>query len=244
MLGPLAIRRADIDVALPQSRKVRALIAYLALASHPVPRSHLCELLWDVPDDPRAELRWSLSKIRNVVDEPGRRRLETQADTVRLDIADCHVDALDVVRATEAIETESSERLQTLAAAFAGDFLDGLEIDGNPAFNGWLTAQRRRFRCCRAALLEHLAERVPDEDAVGYVQTWLELTPFDRRAHELLLNGLARRDLLREGEEHVAAATRLFDAEGLAARRFAMPGAPHERAHPVLRTAVSRQRRS
>ena len=49
---------------------------------------------------------------------------------------------------------------RALAALFGGDFLDGLEIDRSPAFNGWLTAQRRRFRGCHAALLEHLAGSV------------------------------------------------------------------------------------
>ncbi|TIV30490.1 MAG: transcriptional regulator, partial [Mesorhizobium sp.] len=58
LLGPLAIMRDDVPVALPSSRKLRALLAYLALAPRPVSRSRLCELLWDVPNDPRGELRW------------------------------------------------------------------------------------------------------------------------------------------------------------------------------------------
>ena len=53
------------------------------------------------------------------------------------------------------------ERLRTLSGLFAGDFLEGLEIDRSPAFNGWLTAQRRRFRGCHAALLEQLVASVP-----------------------------------------------------------------------------------
>ncbi len=64
LLGPLAVRRHGVAAALPASRKVRALLAYLALAPHPVRRSQLCELLWDGPSDPRGELRWCLSKIR------------------------------------------------------------------------------------------------------------------------------------------------------------------------------------
>ncbi len=78
MLGPLTICRDGQPLALPASRKVRALFAYLALAPHAVARSRLCELLWDVPNDPRGELRWCLSKIRVLVDEPGR-RIETPA---------------------------------------------------------------------------------------------------------------------------------------------------------------------
>ena len=64
MLGPLTICRHGVTLALPASRKVRALLAYLSLAPHAVARSQLCELLWDVPNDPRGELRWCLSKLR------------------------------------------------------------------------------------------------------------------------------------------------------------------------------------
>src|SRR5919106_4190075 len=96
MLGPLAIRRHDFAMALPASRKVRALFAWLSLAPHEVGRSQLCELLWDVPDDPRGELRWCLSKIRGLVDGPGRRRVETHGDAVALDLADCFVDVHEI----------------------------------------------------------------------------------------------------------------------------------------------------
>src|SRR5690606_6302637 len=80
LLGPLSIERGGASRALPASRKVRALLAYLALAPHAPTRSQLCELLWDVPNDPRGELRWCLSKIRALVDEPGRKRVDTPGD--------------------------------------------------------------------------------------------------------------------------------------------------------------------
>ena len=66
--------------------------------------------------------------------------------------------------------TDRRSGCRTLAALFAGDFLEGLEIDRSPAFNGWLTAQRRRFRACHAALLEHLVQGVPDDEALGYLE--------------------------------------------------------------------------
>jgi DNA-binding SARP family transcriptional activator len=216
LLGPLAICRDGVAVALPASRKVRALIAYLSVARHAVSRSQLCELLWDIPNDPRGELRWCLSKLRSVLDQPGRRRLEARDDTVKLDLADCFVDAVEITRAAdEGIETLAPGRLRELSALFNGEFLDGLQIDRNPSFNGWLTAQRRRFRGCHAALLEHLAETVTGDEVFACLEKWLELAPFDQRVHELLLNAFARRGRIREGEEHLAATTRLFEAEGL-----------------------------
>ena len=216
MLGPLEIHRDGRTLKLPASRKVRALFAYLALAPVAVSRSQLCELLWDVPNDPRGELRWCLSKIRGIVDERGGRRVQTRDDTIRLDLAGCFVDAIEIARAAEeGIAVLAPERQRILALLFNGDFLEGLEIGRSPAFNGWLTAQRRRFRGCQAALLEHLARSVPDEEAFGYLEKWLQLAPFDRRVHEILLAALARHGRIREGEEHLAAAVRLFEDEGL-----------------------------
>lgn len=217
VLGALAIRRLDgAEVALPASRKVRALAAYLSLAPQAVPRSRLCELFWDVPNDPRGELRWCLSKLRSALDEPGRRRVDTPGGAVKLDLSDCFVDAVEVAcAAQQGIETLAPERLQALCGLFRGEFLDGLEIDRNPAFNGWLTAQRRRFRGCHAALLEHLAATATGDELFGYLEKWLELAPFDPRVHESLLAAFARRGRIREGEEHLAATARLFEAEGL-----------------------------
>jgi DNA-binding SARP family transcriptional activator len=216
MLGRMTICRDGVTLALPASRKVRALFAYLALAPLAVSRSQLCELLWDVPNDPRGELRWCLSKIRSIVDERGRQRVHAREDTIRLDLSDCFVDVIEIASAIEeGIQTLAPERQRTLSALFNGDFLEGLEIDRNPVFNGWLTAQRRRFRGCHAALLEHLVKSVPDDEAFGYLEKWLQLAPFDRHVHEMLLTALARRGRIREGEEHLAATARLFEDEGL-----------------------------
>jgi DNA-binding SARP family transcriptional activator len=216
LLGPMALRRDGVLLPLPASRKVRALLAYLALSPLAVSRSQLSELLWDLPNDPRGELRWCLSKLRGLLDEPDFPRVRSREDSVRLELADCFVDALEVARAAEAgLESLSPERLRELCALFRGDFLEGLEIARNAGFNGWLTAQRRRFRGCHAALLEHLALSAPNSESFAYLEKWLELSPFDRRAHELLLATLARQGRIREGEEHLAATLRQFEAEGL-----------------------------
>ena len=212
LLGPLGVLQDGKALPLPTSRKVRALLAYLAMAPRPVGRSQLCELLWDVPTDPRGELRWCLSKIRSVIGQ----RVVTADDAISLDLTGCEVDALAVEQAArEGIEKLPPERQRELAAMIRGEFLEGLEIERSPAFGAWVTAQRRRFRAVQAALLERLAAAPDDEDAFTYLDQWLELSPFDRRVHELLLTRLAARGRLREGEEHLGRAEALFEAEGL-----------------------------
>ena len=53
VLGGLEVVRDGVPATLPPSRKTRALLAYLALARGRHRREQLCEMFWDVPDDPR-----------------------------------------------------------------------------------------------------------------------------------------------------------------------------------------------
>ena len=74
VLGELQVTREGANVSLPQSRKTRALLAYLAVVGRPQRRDHLCKVFWDVPDDPRASLRWSLYKLRQIANTFGSQR--------------------------------------------------------------------------------------------------------------------------------------------------------------------------
>jgi DNA-binding SARP family transcriptional activator/Tfp pilus assembly protein PilF len=216
LLGPLQLSRGGEILKLPSSRKVRALLGYLALASRPVTRSQICELLWDVPNDPRGELRWCLSKIRGLIDEKGRKRVIADGNSIRVDLSDCTVDSLEVTRAPEhGIQKLGVEQQQALAAHFSGELLEGLEIARSPMFDAWITAERRRFRGIQTVLLENLARALPHEAAAPYIEEWLKLSPFDRNAHELLLASLARQGRIADGEAHLAAACKLFEADGL-----------------------------
>jgi DNA-binding SARP family transcriptional activator/TolB-like protein len=218
MLGPLTIIRDRVPVELPSSRKARALFAYLALSPGGVGRSRLCDLLWDAPNDPRGELRWCLSKLRNIIDEPQRPRVRTSDDRVALDLNGCPVDAIEVASAAEiGLEAIDLDRLRSLSRLFISDFLEGLDIDRSPNFSAWLTAQRRRFSACHAAVLEQLVVRLPAgcDEASSYLEKWIEIAPFDRRAHSMLLNALAQRGKVGECEQHLAVTARLFESEGL-----------------------------
>ena len=53
VLGNLEVIRGDAVLDLPPSRKTRGLLAYLALNERTMRREQLCELLWEIPDDPR-----------------------------------------------------------------------------------------------------------------------------------------------------------------------------------------------
>jgi DNA-binding SARP family transcriptional activator len=213
-LGPLGVTRNGVAVALPRSRKVRALLAYLALGQRPVSRSRLCRLLWDVPNDPRGELRWCLSKLRRGLDDGDRRRVITTApDLIALDLSDGQVDALEIDRALQAgAGALSRDRLGELAGQFGGELLEATEIDGNPEFAGWLAATRQRYRAMHVAVLNELAVRARgSEEVFRHLDAWLQAAPFDQRAHAVLLDALVAGGRVRDAEGHLAAAIRSFE---------------------------------
>jgi TolB-like protein/Flp pilus assembly protein TadD len=217
LLGPLTVLRATQSVPLPASRKVRALLAYLALHPAGATRAQLCDLLWDVPNDPRGELRWSLSKLRGVVDDAERRRVVTSEGHIALDLSDVFVDALAVDTAN--VSKRGSlplEQLRSLATLFQGEFLDGLQIDSAP-FTGWLHAQRHRYRTYHLGLLEQIVQALPcdSDERMQHLQTWLQVAPFDRRAHEIFMFTLAENGRVTDAEAHLTAAIHQFETEGL-----------------------------
>lgn len=215
LLGPLGLYRDEMPQPVPASRKLRALLAYLALHPRPLSRKALCELLWPGPSDPLGELRWCLSKLRRLLDDDGAPCVVTRASTVVLDLARADVDALRVVQAVDdGLDALPLDRLQALDGLFSGEFLDGVDLDVGPMFDVWLDAQRRRFRGCHAAVLERLAAQSKDAASVNCLERWLRLAPFDLAAHARLLAELARCGRLSEADAHLTAATRRFDAEG------------------------------
>ncbi|HVF15807.1 MAG TPA: hypothetical protein VNA21_02820 [Steroidobacteraceae bacterium] len=218
LLGTMTLARQQAEVALPKSRKVRALLAYLVLAPREVTRSRLCEMLWDSPSDPRGELRWCLSRIRSVLDTPKRSRVQTRGDAIALDLQGCRVDVLALNSALEhGVENLELSELREIARAFTGEFLEGLHVDDSPLYSQWLGAERRRLRNHQTAVLGALVRRLPShsDEAVTYLEQWLKADPFERGAHERLLETLVVRGRLREAEEHLAATIRLFELEGL-----------------------------
>src|SRR5262249_14651408 len=85
VLGEIQVLKGKTQQHFPQSRKTRALLAYLVLTGRRHRRERLCDLLWDLPDDPRASLRWSLSRLRSLVDEPGQVRIYADREYVLFD---------------------------------------------------------------------------------------------------------------------------------------------------------------
>src|SRR5574337_50284 len=129
VLGELELWRGTQRLELPPSKKTRALLAYLAVTQRPQRRDRLCSMFWDVTDDPRAALRWSLSKLRALVDEGGMQRIVADGSGVGFDAAGTRIDLFAVRERLAAPAGElATEQLMGLAGEFRGEFLEGLEL--------------------------------------------------------------------------------------------------------------------
>jgi pimeloyl-ACP methyl ester carboxylesterase len=149
LLGEIALFDGARELPLPASRKTRAMFAYLLRSSRPVRRERLCELFFELPDDPRAALRWSLSKIRTTLG-PHAHLLVTKGEQVGL-AAGVATDLDELERAAEGSSPITEvERLMSLALEPP---LAGLEIDGLADWNSWLAAERSEFDRVRARVL-------------------------------------------------------------------------------------------
>ena len=142
-LGELAVFAGDRRCVLPASKKTRALLAYLALTGRPQRRDRLCELFWSTPDDPRAALRWSLSKLRPSVNDSANERLVADRERVAFDDKNVEID----VRRVEAWLDDPEvtvDVLRQVSSALDEPFLEGVDPAGPGAVPA-LAGQRTGF---------------------------------------------------------------------------------------------------
>src|SRR5215471_8578681 len=159
VLGELRVFRDGEAVSLPPSRKTRALLAYLAVVQRPQRRERLCEMFWQIPDDPRGALRWSLSRIRQIVDADNLGCVRADRNFVTLDPAlfDCDFRKIEGLNPRR-IEKLDVERMETLAESFKGGFLEDLYLPGCPEFEAWRVAHADQAEMLRLRVLRSLVD--------------------------------------------------------------------------------------
>jgi DNA-binding SARP family transcriptional activator/predicted ATPase len=218
LLGDIEVMRDGERQPLPPSRKTRALLAYLALAGRPLRRDRLCAVFWEVPDDPKGALRWSLSRLRPILDEPGRPRILATRETVAFDPAGAVIDfAAAKALLARGAETADTASLVSAEREFRGEFLEGLELGDCHEFEAWRIAVREEARRLHATLLALLVERLrgSPETALPHARSAVRLDPADGATHAMLLRLLVEAGQREVAEEQFAVAMRQLEAHGV-----------------------------
>jgi DNA-binding SARP family transcriptional activator len=189
LLGDLQVSRGSSGAAVAiRARKVRALLAYLAI--HPGRahgRDRLTGLLWpDVGDvQARQSLRQALAGLRRAISKTG--ALVVDADTVAIDPSRVNVD---VPHFERLVGEGGPARLEQAAVLYRGDLLDGFQVR-SPAFEDWLVAERERLRelarQALAKLLEHQIRTGAAEAAIHTSRRLLALDPLREDVHRALM---------------------------------------------------------
>ena len=145
---------------LPHSRKTRGLLAWLALVDRRHRRDDLCDLLWDAPGDPRAALRWSLSKLRPLLGNGRQTALLADRDSVTLDRRLVSID-VDDMRGLVAhrLGESGDEELLEQERRFTDRPLAGLEDLGSRRFQLWLESERQAIAELHRAVIAELLRR-------------------------------------------------------------------------------------
>src|SRR5947208_17187278 len=106
---------------LRPTSKTAGMLGYLRVEGREDTRGQLCGLFWDLPDDPRGALRWSLSRLRPLLDETSRPRVQADRERVQIDVEGAQVD----LHAAEAPRDKGFDKATVAELRAAADLFRG-----------------------------------------------------------------------------------------------------------------------
>ncbi|WP_428483957.1 BTAD domain-containing putative transcriptional regulator [Rhodopila sp.] len=160
---------------LPRTRKTRALLAILAMATpKPVLRLHLAALLWSQreQEQARASLRQSVHELQDTLGYNWSHLLVADRHNLTLRGTGLHIDAASLTQPTR----DMPDVLERFRVVLLED-LSGLD----PAFDRWLDEERARFARIGRTIGESLLARC--SNPVAAIETAEQLLAIDR-THE------------------------------------------------------------
>ena len=252
VLGELRVLWGDRPVVLPASKKARALLGYLVVTGHPHTRERLAELLWDAPDDPRAQLRWCLWKLKPLLGRGRSSHLTADREAVAFDGGGADVDLARLRSLLGGkVEQATTAALEEAASCFRGELLEGLDLADCYRYHEWCVAERESLRGLQVAVLSTLVARLADapEAALRQARAWVAIDPLREEGHVEVVRLLGQLGRPREALAQYDTCRRLLETE-LGSRpsvrleqvRAALSRAPQATA-PLPAAAASRPRR-
>jgi DNA-binding SARP family transcriptional activator/predicted ATPase/Tfp pilus assembly protein PilF len=200
LLGGLTISRGGTAVTGFASRKVEALLIYLAGNPRTHPRETLATLLWPENDQNRAlaNLSVALNSLRKQLDPyilADRHTIAFNVETdYELDTA-VFQQAIQSAQAQQQVRGKLSRigaaQLQTAVSQYQGDFLAGFHIRGTPEFEAWALLEQERLRqmflTALADLITFHQQRGQLATAIDHAQRLLAVDPLQENIQRQLM---------------------------------------------------------
>src|SRR6059058_6527134 len=210
LLGTPGVSHAEQPLTF-QTRKVLALLAYLAVEQGVHSRDKITALLWPESDEERgkASLRRALAYLRESLDEPSHERSRNvpppsthvliEHQTLSFNFAsDFEIDTQTLETAFTLARRRSSSdprthlaHLQMAASCYRGNFLDGLSLPDAPDFEDWLLLQRESWRRQANTVFDRLSQWQTEagelENALETTTRWVEHDLLNETAHTRLM---------------------------------------------------------
>ncbi len=195
ILGGLQISQGSQVVEGFISRKVPALLVYLALSDRAISRTALMELLWGDMAESAAQvsIRKALSNLRQVLGES----VVITRDSVMFVHSSAQIDAVRFQQIC-AIPEASLEELHEAVDLYTGDLLEGFVVRDAAYFDDWLTTQRENLRRLMENTLYTLGLRYAAAGeanwakSITFMTRLLQFDPYREEAYRHLMNILAR----------------------------------------------------
>lgn len=190
LLGQFEVRTGDPEPLKLPTRKAEALLAMLAAKPETRHRrDYLAGVLWPQSDSKQARgsLRQTLNLLRKSLGEKGASAICTTGDDLWLDPSGASID----IRLFEnGASAATAAALEQAVTHYRGDFLEGLEVEGEE-FEDWRMAERMRLREVAIAALSRLLEQhVADgaaEKAIAAGERLLSLDSTSEAAYRSLM---------------------------------------------------------
>lgn len=203
LLGSFQVLLDERPASGFDSDKVRALLAFLFIeAGRSHRRERLAALLW--PESPHhsalMSLRGALANLRQVIGDhrAAPPYLLISRQSIQFNIASqawCDAAAFSAMLDAAEQSQDAALVLDQAVALYRGDFLEGLSLGHNLAFEEWALLRREEYRCQVMEALRRLAlhcDRGGDTGkTLAYAQRMTAVDDLDEQAWRLLMRSMA-----------------------------------------------------
>jgi DNA-binding SARP family transcriptional activator len=191
LLGDFRLRSEAGALLGISAKKSQAMLAYLGVKpAQLVSRDKMASLLWSstAPEQARQSLRQTLSTLRKELAAISPKKvLIEEGDFLSLDASLIRVD---VVEFESLVAAGTPEALDPATRLYAGDFLDGFQLD-EEKFDQWVIAERDRLHRlslrAHAQLADIFARSDSVDEAIAVAQRSLRIDPLQEPMHRTLM---------------------------------------------------------